>query len=150
MSGSSTTTLDARRALVGTEIGAYTLPVERGKVAEFARAVQASDGQGFAPPTFSAAAQHWSTGNHAAALHLDLRRILAGGATWEYHEPVVAGDTLDASVRLVSVEHKESRRGGMTVLVMETSFVNQRGEMAMTWQSTVIELDAGPGGRSER
>jgi acyl dehydratase len=147
--------------LVGRSLPTYSFPVEAGKVMEFANAVLADDpvhtdpqaaaAEGFpgvvAPPTFSAAAQHWAPPASGTLLDLDLRRVLAAGAEWDYHQPIVAGDVLTVSGEVVSVEHKEGRRGGMTLITRENRFVNQRGELAMAVRSTVIELDDVPAHR---
>ncbi|GAA1593902.1 hypothetical protein GCM10009804_58010 [Kribbella hippodromi] len=99
-----------------------------------------------APPTFSAAAQSWGAPTEGG-LELDLSRVLAGGAQWEYDLPIVAGDVLTVSGEVVSVEHKTGRRGGMTLITRESRFVNQRGELALTVRSTAIELDRTPADR---
>jgi acyl dehydratase len=148
--------MDDLHELVGTRYPTYSFPVERGKVMEFARAVMSDEptqvdvgharAQGFddvvAPPTFSAVTSHWAP--PMAEARLDLRRVLAGGARWEYHRPIVAGDELTVETRVVSVDHKIGRRGGMTLIVRESTFTNQRGETAMSLRSTMIQLDKAP------
>lgn len=129
--------------------------VETGKIVEFAAAVKASNpihydaeaarGAGYddivAPPTFSAVSQHWApkTGN---VLGLDLKRTLAGGTEWEYHEPITAGEELTIEGTVVSVEHKEGRRGGMTKIVIRETFTNAAGKTAMVINRTIMELDS--------
>lgn len=144
--------------LIGHRFASYEFVVEQGKIAEFAHAVLADSpvhysveeavAQGhsgtLAPPTFSAASAHWHNPAVGDELDLDLRRVLAAGAEWEYFCPVVAGDVLTVSGRIVSVEHKTGRRGGMTLITRANDFVNQNGVLAMTVSSTVIELDAAP------
>lgn len=144
--------------LIGHRFASYEFVVEQGKIAEFAHAVLADNPvhystdeaavRGYpgtlAPPTFSAASAHWHDPAAGNELDLDLRRVLAAGAEWEYFCPVVAGDVLTVSGRVVSVEHKTGRRGGMTLITRANDFVNQDGVLAMTVSSTVIELDAAP------
>lgn len=142
---------------IGFEWPPYTIEVERGKVAEFARAVRASDpvyadpaaarAAGYAdvpaPPTFSAVGQHWAP--HASVeddLGVDLRRVLAGGAEWEYLGDIVAGDVLTVHGRVVDMVSKRGSRGPMTLIVRENTFVNQRGETVLRLRGTMIELGA--------
>ena len=145
----------SRDQLVGLRLPTYTFTVEAGKIGEFATAVLADDPVHFdadaasaagyrgvlAPPTFSAAAQSWGKPIGDAGLDLDLRRVLAAGAEWEYEVPIVAGDVLTVTGEILSVEHKSGRRGAMTLITRENRFVNQRGELTMTVRSTLIELD---------
>lgn len=153
-----------RADLVGQPLPTYSFPVETGKVVEFAKAVfaddpvhtdvRAAEAEGFAgvvaPPTFSAVAQHWAPQDTGNLLDLDLRRVLAAGAEWDYYEPIVAGDVLTVAGEVVSVEHKEGRRGGMTLITRENRFVNQRDELVMKVRSTVIELDDVPRDRRDQ
>lgn len=151
--------------MVGHEFASYQFIVERGKIAEFAHAVLAENPAHFdpdeatrqglggvlAPPTFSAASAHWYVpGDASDALDLDLQRVLAAGAEWEYFVPIVDGDVLTVDGRVVSVEHKQGRRGGMTLITRANDFTNQDGVVAMTVRSTVIELDASPADQGEK
>ncbi|GAA2828136.1 FAS1-like dehydratase domain-containing protein [Kribbella solani] len=153
----------SRDRLVGRRLPTYTFVVEAGKVAEFAAAVLADDPVHFdagaaaetgydgvvAPPTFSAAAQSWGRPAGDGGLELDLRRVLAGGAEWEYRAPIVAGDTLTVTGEIVSVERKSGRRGGMTLITRENRFVNQRDDLALVVRSTLIELDDAPADKGD-
>lgn len=145
--------------LVGHRFASYEFPVERGKIMEFSQSVLADNAvhysmdvakeQGYvgvlAPPTFSAVSSHWHVvADQDDEFKLDLERVLAAGAEWEYFWPIAAGDVLTVSGRVVSVEHKTGRRGGMTLITRANDFVNQNGILTMTVQSTVIELDAKP------
>lgn len=131
--------------LIGYEYPPYTFPVERGKIREFARAVRDDDPAcrdgATAPLTFSAVTGHWAP-QRTDVLGLDLRRVLAGGAEWEYLGEIRAGDELTVSSRIADVVHKTGSRGGMTLIITEHSFVNQRGETVLRQRSTAIELDA--------
>lgn len=154
----------SRADLIGHEFATYEFPVEAGKVLEFATAVLSTDpasvtgpcgAQGeagpVAPPTFSAAALHWASRQPAEeGLGLDLRRVLAAGSQWDYSVPVVAGDVLRVSGVVSGVEHKQGRRGGMTLITRRNRFVNQRDELAFTVESTMIELDQAPADRTDQ
>ncbi|GII87842.1 hypothetical protein Ssi03_58320 [Sphaerisporangium siamense] len=142
-----------RRHLIGHAYTPYTFPVEHGKVREFARAVKDEDpvyhdveaarAAGYrhlpAPPTFSAVTSHWATRN-VDVLRLDLRRVLAGGAEWEYLGDIAAGDVLTVRSHIADVQEKTGSRGPMTLVITEHEFVNEREETVMRLRSTVIEM----------
>ncbi|GAA1002341.1 hypothetical protein Aple_000130 [Acrocarpospora pleiomorpha] len=141
-----------RRDLIGHTYPPYTLPVEHGKVREFALAVKDADpayrdleeahAAGYrslpVPPTFSAVTSHWAA--RQDVLGLDLRRVLAGGAEWEYLGEIVAGDVLTVRSRVADVQEKNGSRGPMTLIVTEHDFVNQQAETVLRLRSTAIEL----------
>jgi acyl dehydratase len=125
---------------VGVVIDEVDLPVEEGKVREFALAVGAGD-PGAVPLTFSTVAGHWR--DQAAMvrmLDLDLPRIVVGGSEWEYHAPVAIGDRLRGRRVVTAVDRKQGGRGEMTVITLETRFHRGDGELAVVQRDTVIEL----------
>ncbi|MGI5490115.1 FAS1-like dehydratase domain-containing protein [Microtetraspora malaysiensis] len=142
-----------RHGLVGHTYTPYTFPVEHGKVREFAQAVKDEDpvyrdvaaarDAGYrhlpTPPTFSAVTSHWAV-RDADVLRLDLRRVLAGGAEWEYMSEIVAGDVLTVRSHIAEVQEKTGSRGPMTLIITEYDFVNQHEETVMRLRSTVIEM----------
>lgn len=143
---------------IGHEWPSYTLEVERGKITEFARAIKTADpvyvdgaaarAAGYAdvpaPPTFSAVGSHWAPQVSVEDdLGVDLKRVLAGGAEWEYLGDIVAGDVLTVVGRVADIVEKRGSRGPMTLLIRENTFVNQRGERVLRVRSTMIELGAG-------
>ncbi|MEV7011481.1 MaoC family dehydratase N-terminal domain-containing protein [Streptosporangium sp. NPDC051022] len=143
-----------RSGLIGHEYPSYSFPVEHGKVREFALAVKNDDpvhhdveaarAAGYAhlpvSPTFSAVTSHWAVRSGPDVLGMDLKRVLAGGAEWEYLGDIVAGDVLTVRSRIADVLSKNGSRGPMTLVVTEYTFVNQRDETVLRLRSTVIEL----------
>ncbi|MFB7890661.1 MaoC family dehydratase N-terminal domain-containing protein [Microbacterium sp. NPDC056044] len=141
--------------LVGTAAQPFRFVVEEGKVAEFARAVQATDplfrdaaaaadaglSGVLAPPTFSTASAHWAGPESSPALGLDLKRVLAGGGEWEYLAPVVAGDELEAVTSVESVVEKQGSRGPMAVIRVRTDF-SRDGEVVQRYTSNIIQFGA--------
>ncbi|MCR2799330.1 MaoC family dehydratase N-terminal domain-containing protein [Microbacterium sp. zg-Y818] len=139
--------------LVGTTAEPFRFVVEEGKVAEFARAVQATDplfrdpaaaaaaglSGVLAPPTFSAASAHWSAPASSPALGLDLTRVLAGGGEWEYLSPIVAGDRLEAVTTVESVVEKVGSRGPMAVIRVRTDYARD-GEVVQRYTSNIIQF----------
>ena len=52
-----------------------------------------------------------------------------GGEEWDFHRPVLVGDTITAQRRLGKVEEKDGRSGPFVLIHYETTFTNQRGEV---------------------
>lgn len=144
-------------SLVGYTAPPFTVPVERGKVVELARALGLQDrihldvdvarDEGrddvVAPPTFSTVMSFWRPELDDDPIRYDVRRAVAGGAEWEYLGEIVAGDVLTVTMQVTSVEHKVGRRGPMTLLTREFSFVNQRDDLVLRLSTTSIELGDG-------
>jgi acyl dehydratase len=131
-----------------------TMPVERGKIREFAKAIKddnpvyfdedyatATLGGIMPPPTFFMTLSHWDdTGEGRPDLQADIRYVLHGEQEFEYLKPVYAGDVLTAITRVKDIFEKPGRRGGtMAFGVMETEFRNQRGELCVIARATLIE-----------
>jgi len=145
----------ADESLIGKELGTMTFPVDRSKVREFARSLgddhaiytdeAAARAAGFtgipAPPTFVVSSAHWREEDDlVGSLGLDLRRILHGEAGWEYLAPVVVGDELTAARTVSGVTKREGKRGGtMTMVSIETTFTNQRGELVVRQTDVLVE-----------
>lgn len=123
--------------------------VERGPVANFARAVhdgdpayrdpQAAAAAGLAgipaPPTFPFAMEHWgrfaedqpSRDGMVDAIAEVMGPLLGSGGvilhgeqSFEYDRPIMVGDVLDGATTVVDVYEKESKGRQMTFLVLET------------------------------
>jgi acyl dehydratase len=137
-------------AIVGRPAGRARVRVERGPVANFARAVHDDDpayhdpagaeAAGLpgipAPPTFPFAMEHWGRfaeeqpepeDDHVNAIGEVMGPLLAGGGiilhgeqSFEYERPVLVGDVLDGRTTVVDVYEKESKGRRMTFLVLET------------------------------
>jgi acyl dehydratase len=56
-------------------------------------------------------------------------RILDGGVSYEFFLPVRAGDVLVVSPRIKEVTTKEGKSGQMMICSMETTYLNQNGDM---------------------
>ncbi|QLL10222.1 MaoC family dehydratase N-terminal domain-containing protein [Mycobacterium vicinigordonae] len=124
------------------------MPIERGKVREFAAATGSADAvyqspNPPVPPTFLATAMHWEPQDPplAARLGLDLSRVLQGGQEYAFIGPLPrGGDTLRAQTSVESVTAKQSGRGGsMMLIVVLTRFMRTDGTMAAEGRATVIE-----------
>jgi hypothetical protein len=157
MSASSTnpprtpSTVHPAQQLIGKVLCTYEMPIERGKIREFAAATGATDAvyQGPnppVPPTFLATSMHWEPQDPplATALGLNLSRVLQGGQEYTFVGPLPrAGDVLHAETSVESVTEKHSSRGGaMTVIVVLTRFTHAEGRAAAEGRATVIERAA--------
>ena len=132
----------------------YEFRVERGKIKEFADAIgdpnpvyrnpEAAKKAGFpgipAPPTLLRTFLYETSDSKNALGVKDWSYIVHGEQEFEYLGPIVAGDVLTAQDRIVSVTEKESRRAGkLQIGVIETRFVNQRGETVQIARRTLVE-----------
>ena len=64
--------------------------------------------------------------------------ILHGEQEFEYHRPVVAGETLHEEGKVVDLYTKESKGRTMTFLVTETEYRGADGEVAITARFNLI------------
>ena len=141
----------------------FELPIERGKVREFALAVgednpiffdvEEARRQGLpdivAPPTFTVT-QIWqvSRDEREARLgaHLDYGRVLHGEQEFAYRRLPVAGETLKGVMRISRNVEKEGRRGGsMRFVTYESRFTDENGEEVLTAHYTLLQTAKDPG-----
>lgn len=76
------------------------------------------------------------------ALDIDLARVLHGEQRFDYHAPVVVGDTLTFKPRVTRVTEKKG--GAMTLIVIETGVTNQNGVHVADTSRTVVVRNARP------
>ncbi|HVE90853.1 MAG TPA: MaoC family dehydratase N-terminal domain-containing protein [Actinomycetota bacterium] len=146
-----------RRPLPGAGIGAagaeFEWVVERGKVAEFARACLAGDpahsgADAVAPPTFPVTATAlWEAPGSRPGLPepFDPRRVLHGEQEFVYERPLRAGDVLTGVTRLADAYERTGRRGGtMRFAVWETTFTDSTGSIVARSRATIIETSKAP------
>ena len=65
-------------------------------------------------------------------------RILDGGMSYEFYQPILAGDTLVASPMVKEITEKESKSGNMVIFVTETTYMNQNGDTVARKYHTII------------
>lgn len=144
---------------MGRALGSVTFPVERGKLAELARAFHDPDpvwfdpdaarAAGFpslpVPPTVTSLVDHWLPAGaltNALAIGADVERLLHGQAEWEYLAPVEVGQELTASSRVADISVREGKRGGsMTLATIETEFRTADGQVVVRRRDTLIETE---------
>ena len=141
----------------------FELPIERGKVREFALAVGESDplyfdaehaqAEGFpdvlAPPTFTVT-QIWQVGREEReerlGANLDYGRVLHGEQEFTYNRLPFAGEVLKATMRISKDFTKEGKRGGqMRFVTYETVFTDAQEEEVLSAYYTLIETSKDPG-----
>jgi hypothetical protein len=133
-----------------------TMPIERGKIREFARACKTSnpayveDPRPVSPPTFLTNVNFWSGGGQSPMqrLDIDLRRLLHGGQEYVFHGPPPrAGSELTFQTRVDKIYEKEGRRGGtMTFIETVTEFKDPAGTLVAEARSTAIVTGQAPTG----
>lgn len=133
----------------------YGMPIEQGKVREFARATKAGDARltdgpaPFLPPTFLVTNAFWlEPGSWVLDYgNLDWGRLLSGGAEFTFTGPPLrAGERLTATQRVDEVYRKHGHRGGdMTFIVFTTTFARPDGSVAARERHTTIQAGRPPG-----
>ena len=141
------------------QINPRGLPVERGKIHEFAEAIM--DGHPLyhdeaaareaglpsvvAPPTFAMVVQHFPDDTHSPApelADLDMRFMLHGAQEFVFERPLFAGDVLHSEPGRVRSYEKEGRRGGkMKFLDIETVYRDQKGDIVLRTKTTAIQTE---------
>lgn len=127
----------------------YELPIERGKIREFARATM-SDNTDYdtqssvAPATFLVTAQgFWasSVDDPLAGIDFDLARLLHGEEEYIFHGPPPrAGETLSVTRRIGAQWEREGKRGGtMRFAAVVNEFRDASGILVAEQRSTFIE-----------
>lgn len=130
------------------------IPIERGKIREFARACK-SDNPAYvdaptpvAPPTFLTNTNFWMSAatSPLAKLGIDLKRLLHGGQEYVFHgPPPAAGTELTFQTRVDKIYEKEGKRGGtMTFVETVTEFCDAKGTLVAEARSTAIETGQAP------
>ncbi|SHN18038.1 FAS1-like dehydratase domain-containing protein [Cryptosporangium aurantiacum] len=136
-------------APVGTEGAGFELVVERGKIREFAAAMQCEDpayhgADAIVPPTFLASAVLWAPSEARVEVGFERRRLLHGEQEYVFHGPPPhAGQVLRAVERIVDRYEKPGRRGGqMRFAVVVTEYRDESGELVAEARATYIERAA--------
>ena len=139
---------------VGQAFPPYEFLVERGKIREFAEALEDPNpiyrdpkyaaethfGKILAPPTFVRTFLYESRDAVDALLVSDWSYIVHGEQQFEYFGPVFAGDVLTGQDRISEMYQKKSRRAGMLNFAgIESTFHNQLKEKVIVARRTLIE-----------
>jgi hypothetical protein len=127
------------------------MPIERGKIREFARATGSSNPDYQAegapvPPTFLTTMGFWATYHPAVELGFELARVLHGEEEFEFFGPPPhAGQELTFTTRLGERWEKEGKRGGtMRFAKLITEFRDDAGTLVAEKRTTMIETGRAP------
>jgi N-terminal half of MaoC dehydratase len=120
--------------------------VERGKIREFAAAMQSDDpayqgADAVVPPTFLTTAAQWAPAGARVAHGFDRGRLLHGEQEFVFHDALpLAGQVLHAREHVAERYEKDGKRGGtMRFAVIVTEFRNADGTLVAEARSTLIE-----------
>jgi hypothetical protein len=132
----------------------YEIPIEHGKIREFARAINADPASydapdAVVPPTFlTTASFFWNPAADALSTELgfDMTRILHGEESYRYlGPPPRAGQRLTVSARIEDRHERQGSRGGtMRLATVVHDFRDASGELVAQQRSTFIETGAAP------
>jgi hypothetical protein len=144
------------RTSVGREGAEFELDVERGKIAEFARAVHATDPAHFlregalSPPTFLTTMFFWEERVEGAnpwhLVKMSQERGMHAEQEYVFHgPPPAAGTKLTCRSRIESMYDKAGKKGGnMTFAVMVTEFRDPSGRLVAEARMTGVETERPP------
>jgi hypothetical protein len=145
---------DEWRAKLNVDNPPYTLELDRTSVRMFARAIGYTDKvfydpeeakrRGYkdiiAPPGYlGTRIFDPDQGEIPLIRPKNLQRGLNGGNIYEYYEPITAGDTLEATMRMTDIRERHSSVGHMVITIEETRYKRvSDGKIVAKKTSTLI------------
>jgi acyl dehydratase len=73
------------------------------------------------------------------AVPLPVQRVMAGESSFDVGEPVRPGDVLTVRNKLVDIYKKVGKSGPLYFVVFETTYTNQKGQMAAREKATFVQ-----------
>ena len=152
----------ADKSKLGMEFPVYTFTVTKDKIIEFAIAVSQKENreqinpiysdeeaakkagyQGIPiPPTFPISSFFW-TGDGlmevVKTLGLDLNKLLHREEEFEYFGNIYAGDVITRKMKVTDMFEKGKKERLVSVTVLETEIINQRGELVVKSRTRLME-----------
>ena len=152
----------ADKSKLGMVFPVYTFTVTKDKIIEFAIAVSQKENreqinpiysdeeaakkagyQGIPiPPTFAICSFFW-TGDGLMevikTLGLDLNKLLHREEEFEYFGNIYAGDVLTRKMKVTDLFEKGKKERFVSVTVLETEIINQRGELVLKSRTRLME-----------
>jgi hypothetical protein len=132
----------------------YDVPIERGKIREFARATMSRNSDydapdAVVPPTFLTTARFfWEPAGQSPfrELGLNLKRTLHAGEEFIFHgAPPRAGVVLSVTSHLAERYEKQGKRGGtLRFGTVVTEFWDSAGMLVAEQRTTVVETSKPP------
>ena len=65
-------------------------------------------------------------------------RVLDGGMEYDFLLSIRAGDTLEATPKVINVNVRETKTGKMVFMVIETTYINENGDVVARVRQTTI------------
>ena len=141
--GEGSVITEEMRSKLGVEVGPKVYEIEKGMVKKFAEAIddpnplwqdeayarKARYGSIVCPPTFLMAAPLTEQILWAMSVKCPLKGFLNGGNEFEYYQPIKPGDIISVTGKLVDLQEKTGKAGKIVIMVMESTYTNQRGEV---------------------
>jgi NAD(P)-dependent dehydrogenase (short-subunit alcohol dehydrogenase family) len=139
------------REYLGKELEPAVFEIEKGAIKKLADSVEDPNalwqdeayakkteyGGIIASPTFIALLKPDSAAV-LATLECPLPAIMDGGIEIEYREPIKPGDIITVTPKLADISEKEGRTGKMLFMIVETTYKNQKGRVAVITRQTAI------------
>lgn len=129
------------------ETTSFVMPIELGKIREFARAIDSpaieyEQGES-SPPTFLVTSAFWHNVSPLQLSGFDRRRLLHGEQEYVFHgSPPAAGEKLQASISLEKTFERKGKRGGtMRFAVILTEFRDLNGKLRAEQRMTILETE---------
>ncbi len=126
------------RSAIGIDSEPRTHSIERGAILRFAEAVGDPSDDGLVPATFLCSL---GGGPSVEKLGTPYPALIDGGADWEFHKPVCAGDRITVTRRTADLFEKTGKLGPMLFHVIEHRYVSQAAELVATYRNTLITYD---------
>lgn len=138
----------------GSIVDDVAFEVEAGKVREFVRSTGATDlahtektvaqsrglSERLATLTHSVVVGHLrDQQSFLDKLGLDIRRVVVGEVHWRYQRPLIVGDQLRATRRVISDTVKQGASGSLRLVTLETELIDQQGEPAAYVREVLVE-----------
>lgn len=140
------------RKFIGQESEERAVEVEKGQLRLFAKAVgetnpvytdeAAARDAGYAalpaPPTFafSLALLAPAKGGSLSEMGITIGNVLHGEQSFDYHVPIVAGDTIRLKSRITDIYEKKG--GALEFIVTETTAHNQNGALCVSARGVTV------------
>jgi len=71
-------------------------------------------------------------------LKADIGKLLHGEQEYEYFRPIRPGDKLTCKLKIKDIYTKEGKAGPMDMVVTETDYVNDKGELAARARAVLV------------
>ena len=143
------------KSFIGKSFQPFSIEVDKSKIRELAQALgdekpifrdeavaQTGGLPGIvAPPTFVSLVKMWGEGGsspHIRTMGGDVLRLLHGEESYEYHGLIRPGDVITGQTRVVSIDQKEARSGSLEIVVLQTDYHNQGGELVIAARTTIV------------